>query len=81
MIDSDFSVRILLELDPAADPVWIFFDTQHRHILSLLQSSAEASVDKIRRKLRFQLPLPWAGLGLQLSTDKGLPCSCQGIEQ
>lgn len=40
--------RILLELDPSDDPVWIFFDTQHRHILQLLRTSAEASMSRIR---------------------------------
>lgn len=41
-------LRILLELDPSDDPVWIFFDTQHRHILQLLRTSAEASMSRIR---------------------------------
>lgn len=40
--------RILLELDPSDDPAWIFFDTQHRHILQLLRTSAEASMSRIR---------------------------------
>lgn len=39
--------RILLELDPSDDPVWIFFDTQHRHILQLLRTTAEASMSRI----------------------------------
>lgn len=40
--------RILLELDPTDDPVWIFFDTQHKHILHLLKTSADASSSRIR---------------------------------
>lgn len=40
--------RILLELDPTDDPVWIFFDTHHRHILHLLKSSNDASCSRIR---------------------------------
>ncbi|ORY73403.1 exocyst complex component Sec5-domain-containing protein [Leucosporidium creatinivorum] len=42
------TIEILLELDPSDDPVWIFFDTQHRHILQLLRTSAEASMSRIR---------------------------------
>ncbi|KDE09777.1 hypothetical protein MVLG_00177 [Microbotryum lychnidis-dioicae p1A1 Lamole] len=42
------TIVILLELDPTDDPVWIFFDTQHRHILQLLRTSAEASTSRIR---------------------------------
>ncbi|KAK4057640.1 Exocyst complex component S5 [Microbotryomycetes sp. JL221] len=42
------TIEILLELDPSDDPVWIFFDTQHRHILQLLRTSAEASSSRIR---------------------------------
>ncbi|CEQ38814.1 SPOSA6832_00276 [Sporobolomyces salmonicolor] len=42
------TIEILLELDPSDDPVWIFFDTQHRHILQLLRTSAEASTSRIR---------------------------------
>ena len=47
-ISCRLAVRILLELDPTDDPVWIFFDTQHRHILQLLRSSAAASTSRIR---------------------------------
>ncbi|GAA5834893.1 hypothetical protein JCM11251_002055 [Rhodosporidiobolus azoricus] len=42
------TIEILLELDPSDDPVWIFFDTQHRHILQLLRTSAETSMGRIR---------------------------------
>ncbi|KAM0755622.1 hypothetical protein T439DRAFT_295613 [Meredithblackwellia eburnea MCA 4105] len=42
------TIEILLELDPTDDPVWIFFDTQHRHILHLLRTSADASSSRIR---------------------------------
>ncbi|GJN92256.1 hypothetical protein Rhopal_005286-T1 [Rhodotorula paludigena] len=42
------TIEILLELDPSDDPAWIFFDTQHRHILQLLRTSAEASMSRIR---------------------------------
>ncbi|BGP12574.1 hypothetical protein JCM10213_004839 [Rhodosporidiobolus nylandii] len=42
------TIEILLELDPSDDPVWIFLDTQHRHILQLLRTSAEASGSRIR---------------------------------
>ncbi|GAA5969236.1 hypothetical protein JCM11641_007520 [Rhodosporidiobolus odoratus] len=42
------TIEILLELDPSDDPVWIFLDTQHRHILRLLRTSAEASMSRIR---------------------------------
>ncbi|KAK4705258.1 exocyst complex component 2, partial [Phenoliferia sp. Uapishka_3] len=42
------TIEILLELDPSDDPVWIFFDTQHRHILHLLRTSADASSSRIR---------------------------------
>ncbi|BGO96556.1 Exocyst complex component SEC5 [Rhodotorula toruloides] len=42
------TIEILLELDPSDDPVWIFFDTQHRHILQLLRSSADSSMSRIR---------------------------------
>ncbi|KAL8286277.1 hypothetical protein RQP46_004765 [Phenoliferia psychrophenolica] len=42
------TIEILLELDPSDDPVWIFFDTQHRHILHLLKTSADASTSRIR---------------------------------
>lgn len=38
----------MLELDPTDDPVWIFFDTHHRHILHLLKSSNDASNSRIR---------------------------------
>lgn len=37
-----------MELDPTDDPVWIFFDTNHRHILHLLKTSAEASSSRYR---------------------------------
>lgn len=40
--------RILLELDPTDDPVWIFFDTQHRHIMQVLRTTADASLSRIR---------------------------------
>ncbi len=40
--------RILLELDPSDDPVWIFFDTHHRHILQLLRTSTESSISRLR---------------------------------
>lgn len=40
--------RILLELDPTDDPVWIFFDTQHRHILTLLNTAFDTSSARIR---------------------------------
>ncbi|GAA6063763.1 hypothetical protein JCM10212_002715, partial [Sporobolomyces blumeae] len=42
------TIEILLELDPTDDPVWIFFDTHHRHILQLMKSSAETSTSRIR---------------------------------
>ncbi|GAA5845225.1 hypothetical protein JCM3766R1_003363 [Sporobolomyces carnicolor] len=42
------TIEILLELDPTDDPVWIFFDTNHRHILHLLKTSAEASSSRFR---------------------------------
>lgn len=45
---TSITCRILLELDPSDDPVWIFFDTQHRHILQLLRSSADSSMSRIR---------------------------------
>jgi len=35
-------------LDPTDDPVWIFFDTHHRHILHLLKTSAETSTSRFR---------------------------------
>ncbi|GAA5945363.1 hypothetical protein JCM3775_002199 [Rhodotorula graminis] len=41
------TIEILLELDPSDDPVWIFFDTQHRHIVQLLRTTAEASLSRI----------------------------------
>lgn len=47
--DAHFSgYRILLELDPTDDPVWIFFDTQHRHIMQVLRTTSEASSSRIR---------------------------------
>ncbi|GAA5899347.1 exocyst subunit SEC5 [Sporobolomyces salmoneus] len=42
------TIEILLELDPTDDPVWIFFDTNHRQILHLLKSSAESSTSRFR---------------------------------
>ncbi|GAA6018196.1 hypothetical protein JCM11491_005628 [Sporobolomyces phaffii] len=42
------TIEILLELDPTDDPVWIFFDTNHRHILHLLKTSAETSTSRFR---------------------------------
>ncbi|POY70342.1 hypothetical protein BMF94_6622 [Rhodotorula taiwanensis] len=38
------TIEILLELDPTDDPVWIFFETQHRHIMQLLRTTADASL-------------------------------------
>ncbi|GAA6021966.1 hypothetical protein JCM8202_004357 [Rhodotorula sphaerocarpa] len=42
------TIEILLELDPTDDPVWIFFDTQHRHIMQVLRTTSEASSSRIR---------------------------------
>ncbi|GAA5873213.1 hypothetical protein JCM3774_000083 [Rhodotorula dairenensis] len=42
------TIEILLELDPTDDPVWIFFDTQHRHIMQVLRTTADASLSRIR---------------------------------
>lgn len=38
--------RILLELDPTSDPVWIFFDTQHSSIKKVLQKSHAGAAAK-----------------------------------
>lgn len=61
--DVNRAPRILLELDPTDDPVWIFFDTQHRHILQLLQSSSDTSIARIKGKARINFsglkPVGW----------------------
>lgn len=44
--------RILLELDPTDDPVWIFFDTQHKHILQLLRTACETSTSRIEAAIQ-----------------------------
>lgn len=43
-----FGRRILLELNPSDDPVWIFFDTQYKHITTLLKSSEEKSTKLVQ---------------------------------
>lgn len=41
-------LRVLLELDPKDDPVWIFFDTQHHRILQALRTSHSNAYAKFK---------------------------------
>lgn len=43
--------RVLLELDPTTDPVWIYFDTQHHHIMQVLRNSHKHAVSKYQGEL------------------------------
>lgn len=39
--------RILLELNPKEDPVWLYLDSQHRHILSKMKSVYQKRVKQL----------------------------------
>lgn len=43
--------RILLELSPASDePVWTYFDSQHKHILDRMTSVYQAAIVEVKGK-------------------------------
>ena len=43
--------RILLELNPASDePVWTYFDSQHKHILDRMTSVYQTAVAEVKGK-------------------------------
>lgn len=51
----DFMVhRILLELGGPEDPVWVFLDSQHKHILSQLKSTYEQSLKFVEGPSNFR---------------------------
>ena len=39
--------RVLLELNTADDPVWVYFDSQHTYILNRMQESHEACLKTV----------------------------------
>lgn len=46
--DLTVDCRILLELDPSSDPVWIFFDVQHASIKKVLEKSHARAAAKFQ---------------------------------
>lgn len=42
--------RILLELNTSDDPIWVYFDSQHDHILTRLKSTYEICTAKVNGK-------------------------------
>ncbi len=46
--------RILLELGGPEDPVWVFLDSQHKHILSQLKSTYEQSLKFVEGPSNFR---------------------------
>jgi exocyst complex component 2 len=45
-LGTNFESRIYLELDPSHDPISVFLDTQHKHLLNLLKSAHSAAIAK-----------------------------------
>ncbi|KZT10260.1 uncharacterized protein LAESUDRAFT_721596 [Laetiporus sulphureus 93-53] len=46
--EQEKTIEILLELNPTDDPVWTYFDAQHKYILQHMQETYNAAVDAIR---------------------------------
>jgi hypothetical protein len=48
LTDGMFCARILLELGVADDPVWTYFDSQHKYIMNQMNISYKSAVGSIR---------------------------------
>ena len=50
-----FSHRILLEVGTSTgeDPVWAYFDSQHKHIISLMESTRTAYISRVEGKASY----------------------------
>jgi exocyst complex component 2 len=60
-------LRILLELNVVDDPVWIYFDSQHKHILNFMRSSHERFIELVNG--RFNLASSLQDYGVVHSFD------------
>jgi exocyst complex component 2 len=49
--------RILLDLQPSDDPIWTFFDSQHKHILAQMNKAYQAAVAAISCTVRIYIQL------------------------
>jgi len=63
-----FLRRLLLELNVPDEPVWTYFDSQHKFILKQMKESYDNSVSSIKSKSFLCPPLSTCGIDLVLAT-------------
>lgn len=56
--DQEKTIEILLELNMPEDPVWIYFDSQHKFILEQMRKSYQAAVAVVKCKLETNMGPP-----------------------
>ncbi|KAF9459756.1 exocyst complex component Sec5-domain-containing protein [Collybia nuda] len=54
--EQERTIEILLELQPNDDPFWAYFDNQHKHILSQMNKTYQASVVSIKASIEKVTP-------------------------
>ncbi|KAI0284606.1 exocyst complex component Sec5-domain-containing protein [Russula aff. rugulosa BPL654] len=53
--DQEKTIEILLELNMPEDPVWIYFDSQHKFIIERMRKSYQAAVAVVQCKLEMNM--------------------------
>ncbi|TFK71888.1 hypothetical protein BDN72DRAFT_837032 [Pluteus cervinus] len=69
--DQEKTLEFLLELQPNDEPMWIYFDSQHKYILTQMKKSYEAAVASLETtldKLFAESPSPEA-VAIQISAE------------